>query len=123
MRTTPMPIPKRQHRSDPKTPFLSPDVQEEVRLLIRRMRAESGGAWKPVCKALSMGESHLSLIASDNEVVQAKHKVSAEVMIRVCFAMHISIDALLGRQFDPEGDCIACSAPSDWRKRLAAGKR
>lgn len=74
-----------------------------------------------MCKALSMGESQLSILASDNEVVQAKHRISAEVMIRVAFAMNISIDALLGRLTDPEGDCIACGAPPNWRAIEARG--
>lgn len=123
MTTKPMRIPGSRRRRGPRMPFLSAEVQDEVRLLMRRMRAESGGTWRSVAKALGVQESHLVLLATDNPEVHARLHVSPEMMIRVAFAMNVSIDALLGRPVDEDGDCIACGAPPNWRKRLATGKR
>lgn len=119
MRNTPMPMPGRGHQG----PFLSPDVQSEVRLLLRRMKAESGGTWRATAKRLGVTESYLSTLASTVDETYAKRPVTAELLIRVAFAMRVSIDVLLGRRFDPDGDCIACSAPPDWRKRIVRKMR
>lgn len=123
MRNTPMPLPKKALKRDGKGHFLTPDVQDEIRLLIRRMKAESGETWRRTAKRLAMTESFLSVLASDNSAVHARHPITPQIMIRVAFAMNVSIDVLLGRRFDPDGDCIACSAPPDWRKCIVMKMR
>jgi hypothetical protein len=81
--------------------------------MLRKLKREFGG-WKGCAKALRMAASQLSLLASENAHKPAV--ITPEVMIRVCFVSGTSIDRMLGRQFDMDGDCIACGAPPNWRE-------
>ena len=116
----PMLLPKRARSGDRKVPFLSEEVQDEVRLLVRRLKREYGG-FRPLSEAIQISSAQLSVIVSEGE--SARFSITPAIMIRVCFLAGVSIDAILGRRFDMDGECIACGAPPNWKERDAMRAR
>lgn len=83
--------------------------------IVRRLKREYGG-FRPLSEAIQISSAQLSVIVSEGE--SARFSITPAVMIRVCFLAGVSIDALLGRRFDMDGDCIACGAPPNWRLQI-----
>lgn len=96
--------PKKRYRYAPT--FLTEQQQNKARAALKNLCMAYGG-WEPLAEVMGMHAGTLSGIAHGNRRPKV---VSPDVLLRLCKAGGLSVDAMLDQPLSSTGRCTACGA-------------
>jgi len=84
-------------------PALSAEQQAKARAALKNLRYAYGG-WAPLAEVMGVAKASLLHTAAGGVAV------SGDMLIRLCRAGGLSVDAMLEAKLTPSGRCAACGA-------------
>ena len=93
--------PKR--KSQRNAPVLSREQQAKARAALKNLRFKYGG-WAPLAEVIGGPTNTVARLVSE------RFTITGDMLIRICRAGGLSVDAMLGAKLTPSGRCSSCGA-------------